>query len=50
MQNIEYLMSLVGKDQDTITEAIKELSENSEKVKKQEKEIDDMQSELVEAK
>ena len=48
-QNMDYLLFLVAKDQDTITEAIKELAENSEKVKKQKKEIDDMQSELVEA-
>ena len=46
---MDYLLFLVAKDQDTITEAIKELAENSEKVKKQKKEIDDMQSELVEA-
>ena len=30
---MDYLLSLVGKDQETITEAIKGLAENSEKVK-----------------
>jgi hypothetical protein len=30
---MEYLLSLVGKDQETITEAIEELAENSVKVK-----------------
>ena len=43
-------MSLVGKDQETITEAIKELAENTKKVKIPEKEIDDLQSEFVVAK
>ena len=33
-------MSLVGKDQETITEAIKMMAENVEKVKVQEKEIE----------
>ena len=47
---MDYLMSLVGKDQDTITEAIKELAENADKVKAQEKEISDMHSELDKAK
>ena len=37
---MDYMLSLVGKDQDTIVEAIKELAENSEKLKLQEKEID----------
>jgi hypothetical protein len=41
---------LVEKDQDTITEAIKELADNAEKVKIQEKEMYDLQSELVDAK
>ena len=39
-------MSLVGQDQDTITEAIKELAENVEKVKHQEKEMDELNNEL----
>jgi chromosome segregation ATPase len=43
-------MSLVGKDQETITEAIKEMAENVENVKKQEKEINDLHSELDDAK
>ena len=34
---MDYLMSLVGKDQETITEAIKEMAENVDKVKNQEK-------------
>ena len=46
---MDYLMSLVGKDQETITEAIKELAENCEKVKTLEKENSDMHSELKEA-
>ena len=47
---MDYLLSLVGKDQETITEAIKELAENTKKVKMPEKEIDDLQSEFVVAK
>ena len=47
---MDYLLSLVRKDQETITEAIKELAENAEKVKIKETEIDDLQSEMVEAK
>ena len=43
---MDYLMSLVGQDQDTITEAIKELAENVEKVKHQEKEMDELNNEL----
>ena len=34
---MDYLMSLVGKDQETITEAIKDLAANYEKVKAMEK-------------
>ena len=47
---MEYLVSLVGKDQDTITEAIKELAENSVKVKALEKENCDLHNELDESK
>ena len=47
---MDYMLSLVGKDQDTITEAIKELAENADKVKAQEKEIIDLQSEMDAAK
>ena len=36
---MDYLLSLVGKDQETITNAIKDLAENAEKVKLQELEI-----------
>ena len=43
---MDYLLSLVGKDQETITEAIKELAKNAEKVKIQEEKINDLQSEL----
>ena len=43
---MDYLLSLVGKDQETITELIKELAENAEKVKLQEKQIDDLKSEI----
>ena len=43
-------MSLVGKDQETITEAIKELARNSEKVKALEKENIDLNSMLEETK
>ena len=45
------MLSLVGKDQETITKAIKELAENSEKVKLQEtqiKELDDKNDEFKE--
>ena len=35
-------MSLVGKDQETITQAIKDLAENFEKVKIQEKKIENL--------
>ena len=37
---MDYILSLVGKDQETITEAIKKLAKNRKKVKVQEKEID----------
>ena len=47
---MDYLLSLVGEDQDTITEAIKELAQNGEKVKLQEKEIEELKSELNDAK
>ena len=47
---MDYLLSLVGKDQDTIVEAIKELAQNGEKVKIQKKEIDDLKCELEEGK
>ena len=47
---MDYLLSLVGQDQDTIVEAIKDLAENKERVMKQEKEINDLQSELEEHK
>ena len=39
---MDYLMSLVGKDQETIFDAIKEIAENVEKVKTQEKEINEL--------
>ena len=48
--DMDYLLSLVGKDQDTIVEAIKDLAENSEKVKKNEKEIIELHKELEENK
>ena len=41
---MDFLFSLVGQDQDTITEAIKELAENADKVKLQEKEIEKLRS------
>ena len=47
---MDYLLSLVGQDQDTIVEAIKDLAENKERVMKQENEINDLQSELEEHK
>ena len=47
---MEYLLSLVGKDQETITEAIKDLAENAEKVKKLEMENSDLHIELEESK
>ena len=47
---MEYLLSLVGKDQKTITEVIKELAVNSEKVNALEKEDSDLHIELEESK
>ena len=47
---MDYLLSLVGKDQDTIVDAIKDLAANAEKVKDQQKEIVDIQKELDESK
>ena len=47
---MDFLKSLVGKDQETITEAIKEMAENTEKVRIQEKEIVNLQNELDDAK
>jgi predicted RNase H-like nuclease (RuvC/YqgF family) len=47
---MEYILSLVGKDQETITEAIKNLAENAEKVKKLEMENSDLHIELEESK
>ena len=47
---MDYLLSLVGKDQETITEAIKELAENSGKIKTIEKENKDLLGELEESK
>ena len=47
---MDYLLSLVGKDQDTIVDAIKVLAANAEKVKDQQKEIVDIQKELDESK
>ena len=43
---MDYLLSLVGKDQDTIIDAIKELAKHADKVKIQEEKINDQQSEL----
>ena len=43
---MDYLLSLVDKDQDTIVDAIKDLAANAEKVKSQENEINDLRSEL----
>ena len=43
---MDYLLSLVGKDQETITEAIKEIAENSEKFKALENENRDLHIEL----
>ena len=49
-QTMDYLLSLVGKDQDTITDAIKELAENGERVKLQEKEIEKLHDDIDESK
>ena len=43
---MDYLLSLVGKDQDTIVDAIKDLAANAEKVKAQENEINKLINEL----
>ena len=45
-RTMDYLLSLVGKDQDTIVAAIKDLAENAEKVKDQENEIKELNSKL----
>jgi hypothetical protein len=37
---MDYLMSLVGKDQETVTQAIRDLTDNFEKVKLQDKKIE----------
>ena len=42
---MDYFMSLVGKDQETITQAIKDLAENFEKVKLQENKIENLDAE-----
>ena len=47
---MDYLLSLVGKDQDTIVDAIKDLAENAEKVKAQELEIKELINKLDEDK
>ena len=47
---MDYLLSLVGKDQDTIVDAIKDLAENAEKVKAQEVEIKELYDKLDENK
>ena len=47
---MDYLLSLVGNYQETIPEAIKKLAENGEKVKVQEKEIDDLKDKLEDSK
>ena len=43
---MDYLLSMVEKDQDTIVEVIKELAKYADKVKIQEEKINDQQSEL----
>ena len=43
---MEYLLSLVGKDEDTIKEAIEELAQNGEKVEAQEKVIEKLQNQM----
>ena len=47
---MEYLLSLLGKDQETITEDIKELAANAEKVKSQSNEIDKLFGDIDESK
>ena len=43
---MDYLLSLVGKDQDTIVDAIKDLAANAEKVKAQENELEKDKEEI----
>ena len=43
---MDYLLSLVGKDQDTIVDAIKDVAKNAEKVKAQELEIKELINKL----
>ena len=43
---MDYLLSLVGKDQDTIVDAIKDLAENAKKIKAQENEITELNNKL----
>ena len=43
---MDYLQSLVGKDEETIVDAIKEMAENVEKVQVQAKEIDELNNKL----
>ena len=43
---MDYLLSLVGKDEETIVDAIKEMAENVEKVKVQAKEINELDNKL----
>jgi chromosome segregation ATPase len=47
---MDYLLSLVGKDQDTIIDAIKDLAANAEKVKSQEVEVKELNEKLDENK
>ena len=46
LEKMDYLLSLVGKDEDTILNAMKEMVKNGEKVKNQEKEIDQFKDEV----
>ena len=43
---MDYLLSLVGKDEETILDAMKEMVENVDKVKNKEKEIDELNNKL----
>ena len=43
---MDYVNSLVGKDEETIVNAIKEMADNVEKCKAQEKEFNKLYSEL----
>ena len=43
---MDYLLSLVGQDQDTIVDAIKDLAANAEKVKDQENHIKELNNKL----